>query len=88
MFLQLPDMHLNGQLSAPDAKPTVADTPPPSSPHDSPTPSAVDVRAEGEEERGADGGGEGEARASTPPMVHTLLDMGFSRAQVNVALER
>ena len=83
-------MHLNGQLSTPDTKPSVTNGTPPSSPHDSPTPSAVDLGAEGEEGRGEEEGreGEGEARASTPPMVHTLLDMGFSRAQVNVALER
>lgn len=36
-------------------------------------------------------GGEGEeeaARPSTPPLVQTILDMGFSRAQVNTAMRR
>lgn len=33
--------------------------------------------------------GEAEAaRPSTPPMVNNLMEMGFSRPQINVALER
>ena len=87
-FLCPADMHVNGQLSPPNSKATVAETSPPSSPHESLTPSADDIGTEREEGRSEGGGGEGEARAATPPMMHTLLDMGFSRAQVNVALER
>ena len=29
-----------------------------------------------------------QARAPTPPIVNILMDMGFSRAQVNIALNR
>lgn len=35
--------------------------------------------------RGGDGGG---AQAPTPPMVHILAEMGFSRAQINVAMDK
>ena len=36
------------------------------------------------------GGGRREngAQAPTPPMVHVLADMGFSRAQINVAIDK
>ena len=35
--------------------------------------------------RGGNGGG---AQAPTPPMVHVLAEMGFSRAQINVAMDK
>ncbi len=64
---------------------------PPIPPDESPSSTSV---PEGEQGGGPEGGNGGEeeavaaARPSTPPLVQTILDMGFSRAQVNVALRR
>ena len=87
-------MYHHGPAAPPEDKLALQESSPPSSPQESPsdTPLADDVVGPQAEEGNGDGGEEGSgeqaARTATPLLMHTLLDMGFSRAQINVALSK
>ena len=77
-------MFHHGLPSAAEDEVVEATSPLSPSSQDSPSSDATrgeDTREEEREEEQA-------ARPPTPPMVQMILDMGFSRAQVNVALQR